>query len=319
MQRHIGVFAPSGTFLCGSGRIDHEKIDRSLMHLRQEACVTRFSIRCQRTRFAGSDRIRQRAFQRALASPVDALLALRGGFGAQMLLATLKNTPQVRFPILCGYSDVTVLLNASWVWFDRVALHSPMLADWQRETMTRYCQRFFLTLEAMCQNGSWVHHDAVTQVYKAGEKVHEKIDFATMGRLWGGNLTMLTTLLGTRASPVPRLQNEDNILLIEEVGESAYRIERMLRHLGQAHAFTRTKIVYLGDVTQADRYARQQGGYTLDIALQRLSKRYPDIVWVTGLAMGHANQRCTYPIGLHCRCTLVGQQAVFQGLKRSIC
>lgn len=85
----FGVFAPSGTFLCEDGTLDTARIDRSIASLRASGSVTRFSIRSVRTRFAGSDKERQEAFACALESSVDALIALRGGFGAQMLLPVL--------------------------------------------------------------------------------------------------------------------------------------------------------------------------------------------------------------------------------------
>ena len=315
----FGVFAPSGTFLCADGTLDLARLDRSIALLRASGSVTRFSVRSVRTRFAGSDKERQEAFACALKISVDGLIALRGGFGAQMLLSVLAQS-HGQYPAICGFSDVTVLINASWVWHDRVGYLSPMVGDWGRANMQDYCTRFCRTIALAKMGKPWVRNESVQTIYYQGKK-QDFVDFdrEEKGRLWGGNLTMLTTLMGTNASPVARLSQEDNILLIEEVGESAYRIERMIRHLAQAHALQRTKVVFFGDCGQTDRYAALQGGYTLDRALMRLSKRYPRIYWCTGLAMGHARQRGTYPVGQRVRMTLTQRSVTMRAIGRTTC
>jgi muramoyltetrapeptide carboxypeptidase len=111
------------------------------------------------------------------------------------------------------------------------------------------------------------------------------------GVLWGGNLAMITSLIGTPFMP----KIKKGILFIEDVGEHPYRIERMLLQLAQAGILTRQKALILGGFTDY-RLAEHDRGYDLQAAI-RFIKESVGIPVITGLPFGHTPMKATLPIG----------------------
>jgi muramoyltetrapeptide carboxypeptidase len=111
------------------------------------------------------------------------------------------------------------------------------------------------------------------------------------GVLWGGNLAMITSLLGTPFMP----KIKGGILFVEDVGEHPYRIERMLNQLAQAGILGKQKALLLGGFTEY-RLAEHDRGYDLNaaVAFIRQSVKIPVI---PGLPFGHTPMKATLPIG----------------------
>jgi muramoyltetrapeptide carboxypeptidase len=111
------------------------------------------------------------------------------------------------------------------------------------------------------------------------------------GVLWGGNLAMLCSMLGTRHCP----RVKGGILFLEEVNEHPYRVERWLLQLHQAGVLREQKAVLLGAVTDY-KASPLDRGYTLRSALAcvRAASRTP---LLTGLPFGHVRTKVTFPIG----------------------
>ena len=104
--------------------------------------------------------------------------------------------------------------------------------------------------------------------------------------LWGGNLTVMTTLLATPYFPSTK-QVQDAILFLEDINEHPYRIERMLLQLLEAGVLNTQKAIILGHFNQYRLYEVDRG-YQLESAIrfirERLDKRIPIL---TGLPFGH--------------------------------
>ncbi|MEO7762502.1 MAG: muramoyltetrapeptide carboxypeptidase, partial [Casimicrobiaceae bacterium] len=114
---------------------------------------------------------------------------------------------------------------------------------------------------------------------------------AVAGTIWGGNLAMVTHLLGTPYFP----QSEDGILFLEDTGEHPYRIERMLLQLHYAGVLDAQSAILIGDISG---YTLQDNdcGYDLDGALDAIRARTRTPI-LTGLKFGHTRDKVSLPIG----------------------
>ena len=283
----LAVTAPSRQWVTAKGGID--------WLLRREAFASAeklgFRLRelpstyLEMARFAGSDQVRAQDFVSALTeTDADLVMAMRGGYGAARLLDLIDwealrgvTTPMV------GFSDFTALNLAFYAKTGQVSWQGPTLRDLIRPEA--------LTLEGLTTvlgqrplDVSWT-----TQVIQT-------LDIT--GTLWGGNLAVLTSLVGT-----PYLNEHDgDILFIEDVAEPAYRIERMLMTLRLAGILDKQKAVIVGDMQGADRPVGWDGDFSLAMALDYLADQ-TGIPFVTGLPFGHIHRKCSLPVGGRVRVT----------------
>jgi len=184
---------------------------------------------------------------------------------------------------MVGFSDFTALNLAFYAKTGQVS--------WQGPTLRDLIQPEALTLEGLTTvlgqrplDVSWT-----TQVIQT-------LDIT--GTLWGGNLAVLTSLVGT-----PYLNEHDgDILFIEDVAEPAYRIERMLMTLRLAGILDKQKAVIVGDMQGADRPVGWDGDFSLAMALDYLADQ-TGIPFVTGLPFGHIHRKCSLPVGGRVRVT----------------
>ena len=132
--------------------------------------------------------------------------------------------------------------------------------------------------------------------------------FRAAGTLWGGNLCLIESLLGTPW--FPERETEGGILFLEDVGEAAYRVERMLLTLLEAGILHKQKAILLGAFTNADDAVRFEGDQTLARTLSYIRSRLPQsIPMTTGLPFGHIERKATLPVGLPAEFVLEGSSA----------
>ena len=283
----LAVTAPSRQWVTAKGGID--------WLLRREAFASAeklgFRLRelpstyLEMARFAGSDQVRAQDFVSALTeTDADLVMAMRGGYGAARLLDLIdwEALRGVTIPMV-GFSDFTALNLAFYAKTGQVS--------WQGPTLRDLIQPEALTLEGLTTvlgqrplDVSWT-----TQVIQT-------LDIT--GTLWGGNLAVLTSLVGT-----PYLNEHDgDILFIEDVAEPAYRIERMLMTLRLAGILDKQKAVIVGDMQGADRPVGWDGDFSLAMALDYLADQ-TSIPFVTGLPFGHIHRKCSLPVGGRVRVT----------------
>ena len=186
-------------------------------------------------RFAGSDVERLHELAAVVDDPtIGIALALRGGYGATRLLSSIDFTAMAasvaagkRF---VGHSDFTAIALALLARTGAISFAGPMASyDFGAETVDAFTAHHFL--QAM--RTSSVDIDFATSPVLP--------DRVERGVLWGGNLTMLVSLIGTPW--MPRI--DDGILFVEDINEQPYRIERMLLQLHQAGILSRQRLVLL--------------------------------------------------------------------------
>ncbi len=124
------------------------------------------------------------------------------------------------------------------------------------------------------------------------------------GKLWGGNLTMLLSLLGTPHWP----KVKGGVLFLEDVNEHPYRVERMLLQLHQAGVLAQQKAVLLGDFS-GWRKSPLDRGYTLKTAVAQLRSVCATPI-LTGLPFGHVPTKLTLPVGARVQLLVQGRDVL---------
>lgn len=222
--------------------------------------------------------IAQRAadLQAALADPeVDAIWIARGGFGSAQLMSTLDALP-VSKPII-GYSDNCVILH-EFARRNGVAIHGPCFerigaSDTSQRRPEDIQEVLSLINHLRCgQRSALVRPFGGHQV--AGPRVDE-----LHGKVTGGNLATIVSVIG---SPW-ELDCNDKILLLEDVGEAYYRIERMLLQLQAAGKLQNLIAVGLGEFLNCPRRDVEHG-------IEQIFAEYLTPLGIplfTGLPFGH--------------------------------
>ncbi len=230
--------------------------------------------------FAGTDQQRLDDLNAALGDDsIDGVWCLRGGYGAMRLLEGLEYSALRRHPkVLMGYSDVTALHSAVATRCDVVTYHAPVgraeLTPFSRDSLERAVVR---------------HTDSCGVAAEAKTLRGGK----ARGRVVGGNLALLAALAGTAFAP----NYGHAIVVIEDVNEDVYRIERMLLTLRLGDAFSTCTGVVFGQFTNTPE-ARPEGGgsRTLEAVLQEVADALR-VPCIAGAPVGHVADQWTVPLG----------------------
>ncbi|EJL1660273.1 muramoyltetrapeptide carboxypeptidase [Salmonella enterica] len=242
-------------------------------------------IRRRFQRFAGTDaeRLADVNSLASLTSPDTIVMPVRGGYGASRLLDRIDwqalASRQQRDPLLiCGHSDFTAIQAGLLAQANVITFSGPMLAaNFGAETLNTFTeQHFWLAL-----------HKAQFTVEWQGDG--PQCD--AQGTLWGGNLAMLISLIGTPWMPTI----DKGILVLEDVNEHPFRVERMLLQLEYAGILNRQSAIVLGSFSGAapNEY---DAGYSLESVYAFLRSRL-SVPLITGLDFGHEQRTVTLPIG----------------------
>src|SRR5262249_15109714 len=207
----IAVVAPASGF-------DREELDAGLDELRSLGFQPEWeeSLFARDAFTAGAPAIRTSAFQRAWRSPdVRALIGARGGYGSVHVLPALERSTFDGSPkAFIGYSDLTSLLTFLVCQCGIVAFHGPTVAGRLSGGRERYDRDSFMRLLTEAAPAGELDPGCELEVLRTGEAT---------GRLLGGTLTQLAAACGTPYALSPW---DDAILLLEDVNERPYRLDR---------------------------------------------------------------------------------------------
>ncbi|EAM8586221.1 muramoyltetrapeptide carboxypeptidase [Salmonella enterica] len=242
-------------------------------------------IRRRYQRFAGTDaeRLADVNSLASLTSPDTIVMPVRGGYGASRLLDRIDwqalASRQQRDPLLiCGHSDFTAIQAGLLAQANVITFSGPMLAaNFGAETLNTFTeQHFWLALRKAQFTVEWQGDGPQCDV---------------QGTLWGGNLAMLISLIGTPWMPTI----DKGILVLEDVNEHPFRVERMLLQLEYAGILNRQSAIVLGSFSGAapNEY---DAGYSLESVYEFLRSRL-SVPLITGLDFGHEQRTVTLPIG----------------------
>jgi muramoyltetrapeptide carboxypeptidase len=263
------------------------------------------SVRLRQQRFAGSDEERLATLHRVAEQAPSVALACRGGYGMTRLLdgiqwKRIKRSVE-RGTRWVGYSDMTALSLGLWAHAGVVSWHGPMAAeDFGREQGQD--PRGDKANEVTCETFDQAMRGDLQAVGFRTEAGRDGL--STKGRLWGGNLSMVCSLLGTPHWP----SIKGGILFLEDVAEHPYRVERMLLQLVQAGVLAEQRAVLLGQFS-AWKPSPLDRGYGLKAMLQRVAAACPKTPLLNGLPVGHVPLNLSLPQGLPAQLQVDGRTA----------
>jgi len=274
-RRTLGLVAPSG-YMPDPAVVDRAATFFSGRGWQVEAGESVFS---REQRFAGPDELRLADLMRFATDPsIDVVLSARGGYGLIRLLDRIDFTAiRARKPVIAGYSDFTAFNLAYLARAGGVSLSGPSAGDFGAAAPDPYTiEHFFGLIEAAR------YAVDITLDGPAGERA---------GRLWGGNLVMVAALLGTPFFPRVR----HGILVVEDVNEPAYKIERLFYQLAHAGVLRQQQAIVLGDFDPVTSMPNDNG-FDLAAVVARL-REIAGVPVYTGLPYGHGARKLTLPIG----------------------
>ncbi|GAA0468636.1 MULTISPECIES: muramoyltetrapeptide carboxypeptidase [Tatumella] len=214
----------------------------------------------------------------------DIVLAVRGGYGASRLLSQIDYSALGKRlagqPVaICGHSDFTAIQLALLSRCGLITFSAPMLAgNFGASPPSEFTLQHFRNI--LRQKSYTIHWSG-----------NKQKDFSVSGTLWGGNLAMISSLTGTPWMP----QTDNGILVIEDVNEHPFRIERMLLQLWHAGILQRQQAVITGSFSGA-RPSEYDQDFSLDSVWQYLQE-LSGVPFIDGLSFGHEQQTVTLPIG----------------------
>jgi muramoyltetrapeptide carboxypeptidase len=250
-------------------------------------------------RFGGSDDVRLGALHRIAAQAPSIAMAVRGGYGLTRLL------DRIDWPLLArsveagtrwvGLSDITALQLGLLAHGGGISWAGPTAAeDFGRSDEAGGVDEVTVGCFGEAMRG---------ELEAVGFRTEAGFDGLELkGRLWGGNLTVLMSLLGTPHWP----RVKGGVLFLEDVNEQPYRVERMLLQLHQAGVLAAQKAVLLGHFTVHTRSPLDRG-YSIRAAVGHLRSvcRTP---LLTGLPFGHVPTKLTLPVGARVQLAVQGRE-----------
>jgi muramoyltetrapeptide carboxypeptidase len=296
----LTLFSPSGAAVRAAAvrraarRLQAQGFDVQL----DEAALARFQ------RFAGDDAVRLAALHRVAAAAPSVAMAVRGGYGLTRLL------DRIDWPLLAhavaqgtrwvGHSDFTALQLGLLAHTGAGSWAGPMAeGDFGRADDAGGVDDVTAACFAEAMDGS---------LEAVGFRTESGFDgLQASGLLWGGNLSMVCSMVGTQHLPRPA-RVKGGVLFLEDVNEHPYRVERMLLQLRQSGVLQTQRAVVLGDFGRFKASA-QDRGYRLAVALQHL-RDSTQVPILTGLPFGHVPTKVTLPVGRKVTLVVQGRDAL---------
>ena len=283
----LTLFAPSGVVLRAP---DLRLAAKRLGGMGFDAHIDESAL-ARHQRFAGDDSTRLAALHRVAAAAPSIAMATSGGYGITRLLDgidwKLMARSVERGTRWVGHSDFTAVQLGMLARGAGPSWAGPMgTTDFSRAQVEGGVDE--VTRDCFCEAMSG-ELEAVGFRTEAG---HDGLGVS--GRLWGGNLSMVLSLLGTRHWPGPKVI-KGGILFLEDVNEHPYRVERALLQLQQAGVLQSQKAVMLGAVS-AWKPSVSDRGYNLKSMVERVRAGMKTPL-ITGLPFGHVHPKVSLPVG----------------------
>jgi muramoyltetrapeptide carboxypeptidase len=291
----IGFVAPSGQVL------DMAALDRAIGYFEARGwkVVCPPATRRAHERFAGTDAQRVAALHAMTArDDIDIVMAVRGGYGLSRLMAQLDwKALAASGKLFCGISDITALSLGLFSQAKTASLAGPTaLYDFGHE-----------------EGGEHLSDFTESHFWQMVTERQDSFSFATdfkgsveaTGTLWGSNLAMVASLVGTPYLP----KVSGGILFLEDINEHPFRVERMFYQLLHAGVLQKQKAVLLGDFSGYKLYPNDNG-YDFARMVAHLRQVCP-VPILTGLPFGHVRDKVTLPIG--------GKMTLMVGKGRAAC
>ncbi len=319
MKKHIYLYSPSSAV---RDKASFKRGVKRLQALGHEVEIDAAAL-AKVQRFAGDDATRVAAIARAAASGADVALITRGGYGLTRIL------PAVNYKAIAksiekgcqfvGQSDFTALQLALLAKTGAQTWAGPALGEdfGTQHTPDDIMEACFDDLVSGRGEGTgWQlpkppkpsSSDATDLVAFSANKSGATGQFDIKNALlWGGNLAVLASLIGTPYFPAAAA-TKGGILFIEDVGEHPYRVERILTHLLHAGVLSGQKAIVFGQFSNYKLVPGYDSGFNLNAVAQRLQSQVKAPV-LMGLPFGHVATKVLLPVGAKVTLSVDGRDA----------
>lgn len=301
---HIYIYSPSGAVR------DKLAFRRAVQRLKKQGHEIEVDTDALSThqRFAGDDATRIRAIERAALSGAKVAMTSRGGYGLTRLLAQLPYRTLAQSiengTAFIGLSDFTAMQMAMLAQTGTPTWAGPALLEdfaavTEPDEITQACFDDFA--QGIGEGTGW-------RLPLADLRAHP--EFSTNGWgieqavLWGGNLSVLVSLLGTPYFP----DIQQGILFLEDVAEHPYRIERMLSQLFYAGVLAKQQAIVLGQFNRFQLVPHDKG-FKLASVVDWLRQQLK-IPVLTGLPFGHVPTKVMLPVGIPVDVSIHGREVI---------
>ncbi|GIN56298.1 S66 peptidase family protein [Lederbergia ruris] len=277
----IGLTAPAGP-------TDEGKLNKGIAVLKNLGFQVKVGLTCYQNEggyLAGPAIMRANELNQMFADPnIDAIFCLRGGYGAMQILPFLDFDMIANHPkMLIGYSDITALHIALQQKSDLVTIHGPMPAS-DLISASDFTIQSLLSVLTNAHSSGRIENPP-------GEIMECLVPGKAEGILTGGNLALITSLLGTPFE----INTKGKILFLEDVGEEPYRIDRMLTQLALAGKFDETEGILLGSWT--DCQSSNLNSFQVKDVFRRIIAPFGKPT-VMNVRAGHCEPAITLPFGV---------------------
>jgi len=277
----IGIAAPAGPVE------NRDALDLGIATLQRLGFKVRFDDRIfQSLRYlAGPDEARAEELQRLFEDPgIDAILALRGGYGCSRLIPLLdERRLRPHCKLFIGFSDLTTLHLFFRRRFGWVTIHGPMAASPVLGNISAGQEK---NLYSLLTDPAYLPRYAFPQLESWAPGIAE-------GKLVGGCLSLVTASIGTPY----QIKTEGKILFLEDLGEAPYRVDRMLTHLRLAGMLDSVAGILLGEFHDCN---PESGDYTVEETLRENLVRL-GVPILAKFPAGHGPDNWALPLGVRVR------------------
>lgn len=286
LPRALGDGDTVAIISCSSGYEDPADFDVALNLCHQLRLKPRFGLYATRVNgfLAGTDEERLHDLHEAFRDPtIDGIILFKGGYGVQRILDHIDYKLVRAHPkVVVGYSDVTALLVGLYEHAGLVCFHGPVASSSPSPFSEAWLRHAIGSSEPLGDFGTPPGADFQRVCLVPGK---------ARGRLVGGNLTMISTSMGTPYE----IDTRDAILFFEDIGEAPYRVDRMLTQLRLAGKLDHCAGLAIGQFTNNTQ--REAAGtvtwqQVVDAHAKSLGKPA-----IRGMAIGHVREKVTVPIG----------------------
>lgn len=284
---YIGIVSPASC-------VEKEEVEAAIMFLVSHDYNVKLgkSVFASDGYLAGTDQQRADDLNSMFADDeVKIILCARGGYGVARILPLLDYSTISRNPKpLIGYSDITALHSVLGEKCGLTTIHGPMLSSLTNSNLaTPYTlENFFRGLNGEYPSGEIPMPE--------GKMLETVVPGSAEGVIRGGNLTLIASLVGTPYE----LKGEGALLLLEEIGEKPYRIDRMLNQLLQNGLLNRVSGILFGDFINCNVPEGVDDTFSLDDVLKHYAELSGKPV-IKGVPAGHGKHNMFLPMGVRTR------------------
>lgn len=264
------------------------------------------SVGKRQATFADSVRNRTADLHEAFSNPAyKAVFCIRGGYGAQQILDSLDYGLIRRNPkVFLGYSDITALHLAIGKRSGLVTFHGPIPLS----AFTNYTRDHFKRALFNPAPLGDLTNPAEPDTLRPNHRLRTIREGLAHGRLVGGNMSLIVTTMGTPYE----IETKGKILLLEDVGEQVYALDRLLMNLRLAHKLQQAAGIVWGecnDCPPKDSKPSSASPYGLSETVENLLADL-GIPVLAGLTIGHTADQLTIPLG--CQATLDATRGILR-------